>query len=66
MWSFLADFGRANHRMHNKLFIMDNALGIVGGRNIADIYFGVRADQNFRDLDVVMAGPIVRRIVCEL
>ena len=41
MMSFLADFGRVNHRMHNKLFIMDNAVGIVGGRNIADIYFGV-------------------------
>jgi cardiolipin synthase C len=58
--SFLSDFRRANHRMHNKLLIMDNALGVVGGRNIADIYFGVRADQNFRDLDVTMAGPIVR------
>lgn len=58
--SFASEFGRLNHRMHNKLFIMDNALSVVGGRNIADIYFGVRADQNFRDLDVMMAGPIVR------
>ena len=57
--SFLADFGRVNHRMHNKLFVMDNAVGIVGGRNIADIYFGVRADHNYRDLDVMTAGPIV-------
>jgi cardiolipin synthase C len=57
--SFLGEFGRANHRMHNKLLIMDNALGIVGGRNIADIYFGVRADHNYRDLDVVTAGPVV-------
>lgn len=56
----IADFGRINHRMHNKLFIMDNAVGIAGGRNIADIYFGVRPDQNFRDLDMVMAGPIVK------
>ncbi|MEZ5830161.1 MAG: phospholipase D family protein [Dongiaceae bacterium] len=58
--SFLADFSRVNHRMHNKLFIMDNAVGVAGGRNIADTYFGVRPDQNFRDLDMVMAGPIVR------
>ena len=59
--SFLSDFGRVNNRMHNKLFIMDNALGIAGGRNIADVYFGVgREDQNFRDLDVVTAGPVVR------
>ena len=62
MWSFLSDFGRVNHRMHNKLFIVDNAVGVVGGRNIADIYFGVRADQNYRDLDVAMAGPIVREL----
>src|SRR5262249_46281180 len=60
MASFVSDFGRLNHRMHNKLFIMDNALGIAGGRNIADVYFGVRSDQNFRDLDVAMAGPIVK------
>ena len=57
--SFLAEFGRVNHRMHNKLFVMDNAVGIVGGRKIADIYFGVRADHNYRDLDVLTAGPIV-------
>ena len=59
MISFLAEFGRVNHRMHNKLFVMDNAVGIVGGRNIADIYFGVRTDHNYRDLDVLTAGPIV-------
>jgi putative cardiolipin synthase len=61
-WSFLSDFGRVNHRMHNKLFIMDNALGITGGRNIADTYFGVRPDQNFRDLDLAMAGPVVEEL----
>jgi cardiolipin synthase C len=60
--SFLADFGRVNHRMHNKLLVIDNAVGIVGGRNIADVYFGVRADYNYRDLDVLTAGPIVREI----
>jgi putative cardiolipin synthase len=59
-FGMITDFGRINHRMHNKLFIMDNAVGIAGGRNIADIYFGVRADQNFRDLDMAMAGPIVK------
>ena len=62
MMSFLAEFGRANHRMHNKLFVMDNAVAIVGGRNIADTYFGVKADYNFRDLDVMNAGPIVNEL----
>jgi putative cardiolipin synthase len=60
--SFLGDFGRVNHRMHNKLLVVDNAVGIVGGRNIGDIYFGVRADRNYRDLDVLTAGPIVHEI----
>ena len=60
--SFLAEFGRVNHRMHNKLFVMDNAVGIVGGRNIADVYFGVSTDHNYRDLDVMNAGPIVNEI----
>src|SRR4051812_28930334 len=57
--SFLADFSRVNHRMHNKLLVIDNAMGIVGGRNIADMYFGVGADHNYRDLDVLTAGPVV-------
>jgi cardiolipin synthase C len=59
MLSIAGDFARLNRRMHNKLLVMDNALGIVGGRNIADIYFGVGADHNYRDLDVLTAGPIV-------
>ncbi|HEY1370914.1 MAG TPA: phospholipase D family protein [Candidatus Binatia bacterium] len=58
--SFVGDFSRANHRMHNKLLVVDNAIGIVGGRNIADIYFGVSQDHNYRDLDVLAAGPVVR------
>ena len=62
MMSMLAEFGRVNHRMHNKLFVMDNAVGIVGGRNIANVYFGVSTDHNYRDLDVMNAGPIVNEI----
>jgi putative cardiolipin synthase len=59
---FLADFQRVNHRMHNKLMVMDNALAIVGGRNVGDHYFGVHAEANFRDLDVAAGGPVVRQI----
>jgi putative cardiolipin synthase len=57
---FVTDFDRVNHRMHNKLVVMDNALAIVGGRNMADAYFEVDPKSNFRDLDIVAAGPIVR------
>jgi len=53
------DIHRINHRMHNKLFVADNALAITGGRNIGDAYFTLDPHSNFVDLDVVAAGPIV-------
>jgi putative cardiolipin synthase len=53
------DIRRINHRMHNKLFVADNALAITGGRNIGDAYFTLDPHSNFVDLDVVVAGPIV-------
>ena len=53
---------RLKHRMHNKLFVADNQVGIMGGRNIGNIYFGVDPERNYRDLDVMTAGPIVPRI----
>ena len=62
-WSildFIFDFGRVNRRMHNKLMVADNAAAIVGGRNIGDIYYGVNTFANYRDLDVLAAGPVVR------
>ena len=57
---FLTDFSRVNHRMHNKLFVMDNAAAIVGGRNIGNHYFDVHQAVNFRDMDVIAGGPVVR------
>ena len=46
--------------MHNKLMVMDNAVAIVGGRNMSDPYFEVNPKSNFRDLDIAAAGPVVR------
>ena len=60
LFGYLTDFDRLNHRMHNKVIIADNALAIVGGRNIGDDYFGVDPHANFRDLDIAAAGPVVR------
>jgi putative cardiolipin synthase len=57
---FLTDPSRVNRRSHNKLMIADNAIAIVGGRNIADIYFGVHGEATYRDLDTVAVGPVVR------
>jgi cardiolipin synthase C len=56
----LSDVGRMQKRMHNKLFIADNAWGITGGRNLGDRYFGGGDKQNFVDLDVLAAGRIVQ------
>ena len=47
---FLADATRLNYRMHNKLFVVDNEIGIVGGRNIGDEYFQGGRDYRIRRL----------------
>src|ERR1700730_8483562 len=51
------DIRRINHRMHNKLFVADNALAITGGRNIGNEYFTRDPKYNFIDLDVIAGGP---------
>ncbi|MDP9045009.1 MAG: phospholipase D family protein [Pseudomonadota bacterium] len=56
------DFKRLNHRMHNKLFIVDGAMAVVGGRNLADEYFLRGAHSNFIDFDVLLAGPVVTEL----
>ncbi|MGV8924049.1 MAG: phospholipase D family protein [Thermomonas sp.] len=48
-----------NHRMHNKAWIADGRVAVLGGRNIGDEYFDASAQTNFRDLDVVLFGPKV-------
>jgi len=60
--NFLADFRRANRRMHNKSFTVDNQATIVGGRNIADEYFELRPEGEFLDLDVIGIGPVAARV----
>jgi len=54
------DFGRLNHRMHNKLFIADGVMAVAGGRNIADEYFLRAHDANFIDMDAFVMGAVVR------
>lgn len=60
--SVVGDARRVNRRMHNKVFIADNAMAMTGGRNIGNAYFLRAPDTNFVDLDVVVAGPAVRRL----
>ena len=53
---------RLNRRMHNKLFVVDGLVAISGGRNIGNPYFGLARKYNFRDLDVIASGPIVKQV----
>ncbi len=59
------DFARINHRMHNKLFIADNAAAVAGGRNMADAYVMNASGSNFIDMDTFVAGPAVRELSSE-
>ena len=54
---FMLNFGRLNHRMHNKTMIADGHFAMLGGRNIGDRYFGVWDEFVQNDLDVMTAGP---------
>jgi phosphatidylserine/phosphatidylglycerophosphate/cardiolipin synthase-like enzyme len=60
MVNSIGDVSRIQQRMHNKLFLADNVLGVTGGRNLGDAYFGNALNGNFIDLDILAAGPIVR------
>ncbi|NDV61356.1 phospholipase D family protein [Puniceicoccales bacterium CK1056] len=55
----LGEFGRLDHRMHNKALIVDNRVAIMGGRNLANEYFGAHEKANFRDLELLLGGPHV-------
>ncbi|MEP5766561.1 MAG: phospholipase D family protein [Halieaceae bacterium] len=61
-WNFLIDFQRINRRMHNKVFVGDGSLAIVGGRNIAAEYFELKPQQAFDDFELLMIGEIVPQL----
>jgi putative cardiolipin synthase len=58
----ILDFGRLNHRMHNKLFIADGVMAVIGGRNIADEYFLLNEESNFVDMDAFLVGAVVKEL----
>lgn len=60
--NFVGHFRQANRRMHNKSFTVDNAVSVIGGRNIADEYFQLNHDATFADFDMLALGPIAREI----
>ncbi len=58
----LKDADRMQRRMHNKIFVADNAVAITGGRNLGETYFGQGQGTNFIDADVLAGGRIVREL----
>ncbi|UNK57329.1 phospholipase D family protein [Pseudoxanthomonas daejeonensis] len=56
---FSTGFKRLNHRMHNKSWIADGRMALVGGRNLGNEYFNASDGANFIDLDMLMVGPVV-------
>jgi putative cardiolipin synthase len=45
--------------MHNKSFVVDNQVAVVGGRNIGDEYFAAGEGVAFVDLDALLTGAVV-------
>lgn len=50
---------KLNQRMHNKLMMVDGLVGITGGRNYQNDYYDWDASYNFRDRDILVAGPAI-------
>ncbi len=52
----MKNYTRLLRRMHNKTLTIDGQVCIMGGRNIADIYFDYDSKYNFKDRDVLLLG----------
>ena len=48
---------KLNQRMHSKMLLVDRAVGITGGRNYQNDYYDWDEQFNFRDRDLLVAGP---------
>jgi cardiolipin synthase C len=59
---FLLHKSRLDYRMHNKLLVADNAIALIGGRNIGNQYFQVDPASQFADDDVFVAGPVTQKL----
>jgi putative cardiolipin synthase len=62
LMELLFKLSRLNHRMHNKLLVVDNLVAILGGRNIGDEYLGMHDSMVFRDLDLLIAGSCIETL----
>jgi putative cardiolipin synthase len=59
---YLTDFKRTNRRMHNKTFIIDGQVALIGGRNMSNQYYDAGETFQFSDIDVFLAGAVLPEI----
>lgn len=60
--SIVFDFKGFNQRMHNKTFIVDDLIGITGGRNYQNAYYDQARGMNYKDRDILVTGPVVKEM----
>lgn len=60
--NYLADFKRANRRMHNKSLTVDGLITVIGGRNIAGEYFEMNPKVDFWDFEVLAFGGLIPEV----
>ncbi|MFJ3367051.1 phospholipase D family protein [Pseudomonas sp. NPDC086251] len=58
----LFNLSQQHRRMHNKLWVVDNSVAIVGGRNLGDEYFDAEPNKNFTDIDMLSVGPVAEQL----
>ncbi|WLH35542.1 phospholipase D family protein [Pseudomonas sp. FP2196] len=58
----LLNLSLQHRRMHNKLWLADNSVAIVGGRNLGDEYFDAEPNLNFTDIDMLSVGPVAEQL----
>lgn len=58
----LFEFRRLNQRMHSKLLLVDDRVAVIGGRNYQDRYFDWNPSYDYRDRDLLVAGPVTARM----
>lgn len=58
----LFNLSQQHRRMHNKLWLVDNCVAIVGGRNLGDEYFDAEPKINFTDIDMLSVGPVAEQL----
>ncbi|MEE8469569.1 MAG: phospholipase D family protein [Planctomycetota bacterium] len=56
------EFDGLNERMHNKVFLVDDAVAIVGGRNVEEKYFDLDPEFCYLDRDALVVGPVVQEV----